>query len=170
MAAEVTVDLREIDAVKKILARAALDPDERGRLLQSVGLLAEKQTRGRFDTRRDPDGNPWKALSQRTAEYYVSKGMGHRSILIGTGMLQGSITREVGGGGRSVLVGATMEYAATHQFGATVRPRTAKAPAVPGFGMLRKATIPARPYLGVSREDAEDIAALAAAFAAGRIQ
>ena len=170
MAAAVSVDLREIDAVKKILANAALDAEDRGRLLQSVGVEMETQTRVRFDTQRSPEGDTWKALAQRTAEYYIGAGMGHRSILVGTGMLRDSVTSEVESGAWSALVGATMEYAATHQFGATIRPKTAKALAVPGYGMLRKVTIPARPYLGVSQDDAREIASLASAFIAGRIQ
>jgi phage gpG-like protein len=103
-------------------------------------------------------------------DHYTETGQGHRSILVGSGTLRDSVTREVEGDAWSVLVGATMEYAAVHQFGATIRPRTARALAVPGIGMLRKATIPARPYLGVSREDAGEIASLATAFLAGRIQ
>jgi len=169
-AASVSFELREIDAARKLLEEAELDAGDRGRLLQSVGVEMETQTRERFDTRRSPEGDSWKALAQRTAEYYMDAGLGHRSILVGTGMLRDSVTSEVESGAWSALVGATMEYAATHRFGATVRPRTAKALAVPGYGMLRKATIPVRPYLGVSRENAKEIASIASAFMAGRIQ
>jgi len=169
-AASVSFELREIDAVKNLLADAALDSDERGRLLRSIGVEMESQTRERFDTRRSPEGDSWKALAQKTAEYYMDAGMGHRSILVGTGMLRDSVTSEVESGAWSALVGATMEYAATHQFGATIRPRAAKALAVPGHGMLRKATIPARPYLGVSQNDAVEIASIATAFVSGRIR
>jgi phage virion morphogenesis protein len=169
--ASVSFDLKEVGAVKKLLAKAALDSAARSRLLQSIGVEMEDQTRERFDTQKSPDGNPWKALAQKTMDYYVSRGLaGSRSILVGEGMLRDSMTSEVQGGAWSALVGATMEYAAVHQFGAEIKPKSAKALFVPGYGMLQKATIPARPYLGVSPEDAKAIEAAVAAFLAGNIQ
>jgi len=67
-------------------------------------------------------------------------------------------------------VGATMEYAATHQFGAEITPKSAKALFVPGYGMLKKVKIPARPYLGVSSDDAKAIEAAVAVFLGGIIK
>jgi phage virion morphogenesis protein len=84
-------------------------------------------------------------------------------------MLRLSLTNEVQDGAWSTLVGATMEYAAIHQWGGEIRPRTAKALFVPGYGRLKKVTIPARPYLGVSPDDADVIEAAVAAFLAGRL-
>jgi len=164
MAAQVSFDLREVEAVRQMLADAALDSGGRQRLLASIGAEMEAQTKKRFDAQRSPDGDSWKALAQKTQDYYASKGKGHRSLLVGEGLLRDSITSSVQEGASSVLVGATMEYAAVHQFGATITPKTAKALAVPGYGMLRKVAIPARPYLGVSQNDASAIASLAAAF------
>jgi len=164
MAAQVSFDLREVEAVRKMLADAALDSNDRQQLLTSIGVEMEAQTKERFNTQRSPDGDSWKALAQKTQAYYASKGKGHRSLLVGEGTLRDSITSNVQEGAWSVLVGATMEYAAVHQFGATITPKTAKALAVPGYGMLRKVVIPARPYLGVSQNDAGVIASLAAAF------
>jgi phage gpG-like protein/phage gp36-like protein len=115
-----------------------------------------------------PDGNPWKALVQKTRDYYAGKGLlGSRSILVGEGMLRDSLTSEVQGGAWSVLVGAAMEYAAVHQFGAEIKPKSAKALFAPGYGMLKKATIPPRPYLGVSAEDTKAIENAVAVFLEG---
>jgi len=164
MAAQVSFDLKEVDAVRKMLAEAALDSNDRQRLLGSIGVEMESQTKERFGTQRSPDGESWKALAQKTQDYYMSKGKGHRSLLVGEGLLRDSITSEVQEGASSVLVGATMEYAAVHQFGATITPKTAKALAVPGYGMLRKVVIPARPYLGVSQNDAAVIASAVSEF------
>jgi phage virion morphogenesis protein len=169
-AASVSFDLKEVDAVKKLLAKAALDSAARGKLLQSIGAEMEAQTQERFDAQKSPDGDSWKALAQKTTAYYASKGWAARSILVGEGILRNSITSEVQGGALSVLVGATMEYAAVHQFGAEIKPKSAKALFVPGYGMLQQATIPARPYLGVSADDAKAIEAAAAAFLAGNLQ
>jgi phage virion morphogenesis protein len=168
-AASISFDLKEIDAVKKLLAHAALDSAARGRLLQSIGVETEAQTQERFDTQKSPDGNSWKALAQKTLVYYASKGLAARSILVGEGTLRDSITGEVQGGSWAVLVGATMEYAAVHQFGAEIKPKSAKALFVPGYGTLQKVNIPARPYLGVSAEDTKAIESAVAKFLAENI-
>jgi phage virion morphogenesis protein len=169
--ASVSFDLKEVDAVKKLLASASLSAAGRESLLKGIALEIEEQTKQRFDTQKSPDGDSWKALAQKTKDYYASKGLlGARSILVGEGLLQQSITSEVQGGAWSVLVGATREYAAVHQFGAEIRPKSAKALFVPGYGMLKKATIPARPYLGVSPNDIKAIEAAVAVFLEGIIK
>jgi phage gpG-like protein len=89
---------------------------------------------------------------------------------VGEGTLRDSITSEVKGGAWSVLVGATMEYAAVLQFGAEIKPKSAKALFVPGYGMLQKVTIPARPYLGVSQDDTKAIEAVVEIFLEGNIK
>jgi phage gpG-like protein len=40
---------------------------------------------------------------------------------------------------------------------AEIKPKSAKALFVPGYGMLQRVTIPARPYLGVSQDDTKAI-------------
>jgi phage virion morphogenesis protein len=168
--ASVSFDLKEIDVVKKMLANASLNSADRTRLLQSIGVEMETQTQERFDTQKSPDGDSWKALAQKTKDYYNSRGLAARSILVGEGTLRDSITSEVQGGAWSVLVGAAMEYAAVHQFGAQIVPKSAKALFVPGYGMLKKVNIPARPYLGVSSDDAKAIEAAVAVFLGGIIK
>jgi phage virion morphogenesis protein len=168
-AASIGFDLKEIDAVKKLLARASLDGAARTRLLQSIGVEMETQTQERFDTQKSPDGDSWKALAQKTAAYYASKGWTARSILVGEGTLRDSITSEVQGGAWSTLVGVTMEYAAIHQWGGEIRPKSARALFVPGYGRLKKVTIPARPYLGVSQDDAKIIEAAVMTFLEGNL-
>jgi len=168
-AAEVSLDLREVDRVKEMLAKAALGSQERGQLMRAVGAQAEEQTGNRFDAQRSPEGDSWKALARLTRNYYDEEGIGRGTLLNVSGNLRRSVTHEVEGGAWSALVGATMEYAAVHQFGATITPRRAKALAVPGYGTLRKATIPARPYLGVSQADAAEIAELASGFLSRRV-
>jgi phage virion morphogenesis protein len=168
-AASIGFDLKEIDAVKKLPAQVSLDSADRGRLLQSIGAEMEAQTQERFDTQKSPDGDSWKALAQKTLVYYASKGWTARSILVGEGTLRDSITSEVQGGAWSTLVGTTMEYAAIHQWGGEIKPKSAPALFVPGYGMLQKVTIPARPYLGVSEDDAKVIEAAVATFLAGSL-
>jgi phage gpG-like protein len=66
------------------------------------------------------------------------------------------------------LVGATRIYAAIHQWGGEIVPKKAPHLFVPGYGRLKKVNIPARPYLGVSHQDAADIALKAQRFIAMR--
>ena len=150
--ASVSFDLKEIDAVKKMLAKASLNSADRGRLLQSIGTEMVEQTHDRFELQESPEGDTWKDLAQKTKDYYARQGLAARKILIGEGMLRQSLTSEVQGGAWSVLVGAAKEYAAVHQFG------------------YQKKNIPARPYLGVSSDDAKAIEAAVATFLEGIIK
>jgi phage virion morphogenesis protein len=152
-AASVSFDLGEIEGVKKLLTGAALDGADRGRLLQSIGLEMEERTKERFDTKKSPDGDTWKAIAEKTRRYYESKTEFSKAEppLVLEGMLRLSLTSEVQGGAWSVLVGAAKEYAAVHQWG------------------WPKKNIPARPYLGVSPDDAKVIEAAVAAFLARTI-
>jgi phage gpG-like protein len=74
-----------------------------------------------------------------------------------TGELSRSIRYQVTGGGAGVEIGTNRMYAATHQFGATIRPKTKKALAIPvgedDLRLVKKVTIPARPFLGLSAQD-----------------
>jgi len=149
-AASISFDLREIDEVRKMLAAAALDTSDRQRLLQSIGVEMETQTKERFQTQKSPDGDSWKALAEKTKAYYARKRKSTHSILNFEGGLLDSLTHDVQDGAMSVLVGSNKVYAATHQFG--------------------RGKIPERPYLGVSPSDAKEIAAIATAYLAGGLR
>ena len=60
-----------------------------------------------------------------------------------------------------VAVGSNKKYAAAHPFGASFRrPKKAKALAIPtvaGVIFAKKATLPARPFLGLSADDGGDL-------------
>jgi phage virion morphogenesis protein len=168
--AVVSFDLKEVSAVREMLAQAALGTADRDRLLRGIGVEMEEQTKERFDTKKSPDGDTWKALAKKTRTYYASQGWTARSELVGEGTLRDSIISEVKDSGWAVLVGATMEYAAVHQFGHEMVPKSAKYLYAPGYGYLKKARIPTRPYLGVSPDDERAIEAAAAAFLGGMMQ
>jgi phage virion morphogenesis protein len=166
--AAVELDLKEIEGLARILNGAKLDSDDRAQLLHDLGVEMVSQTIERFDTQKDPEGNKWKELAQKTRDYYTQNGLGGGSLLVQGGGLRDSVTSEVQGGAWSVLAGATMVYAAIHQWGGEIVPKTAAALFVPGYGKLKKVNIPARPYLGVSAQDAADIALKAQQFEARR--
>ena len=148
--AQIDVGIEEVGAVKKMLARAPLSNADRERLLQDVGQIVEEQSKERFETQQSPAGDTWKDLAEKTQAYYLRRGWTGRSLLVGEGLLRDSMTHDIKDGALAVLVGATMVYAAVHQFG------------------FAKKKIPARPYLGISQDDARAVENAAAAFL-GRI-
>ena len=112
------------------------------------GHLAD-ETRERFETGRGPDGVPWKP-SRRVQE------QGGKT-LVDTGDLLASIREDWGpdyaAAGPEASGGAAV-YAAIHQFGGTIVPRTAGALSF-GGRIVSRVVIPARPYLGFTEADAD---------------
>lgn len=144
----------EIDdaTVKAGLGRlAALGQDLRP-ILQAIGARLVANTLARFEQGRDPFGLPWK--TSRRAERQ------HGQTLIDSGRLRTSITFRLPSP-TSLEVGTNVKYAATHQFGATIRARTKKGLRfkIPGVGWrtAREVTIPPRPFLGFGPDDFDDV-------------
>ncbi|MDR3173177.1 MAG: phage virion morphogenesis protein [Treponema sp.] len=166
--AAIELGLQEVEALARVLNGVKLGSGDRAQLLHDIGVEMVRQTRERFDSQEDSEGNKWKDLAQKTKDYYNRHDLGGGSLLVQSGGLRDSTESQVPDSW-SVLSGATKVYAAIHQWGGEIRPKGAKALFVPGYGRLKKVTIPARPYLGISGQDASDIAAIAQRFAAGRL-
>jgi phage virion morphogenesis protein len=130
------------------------------RLTRAVAEGVASRTIRRFDEQKGPDGRPWPPLSPATLMGEVGpkdrlKGGGFsaraqrrmalRKALIRTGRLRNSIAWKVMGS--RVYVGTNVAYARIHQFGGRA-------------GRGRKVRIPARPFLGFSEEDLEEVEAL----------
>lgn len=130
-------------------------------VLDEIGQTLVTSVNMRFARGTGPDGEAWAPLTT-----------GETPILVKSGRLRDSITHAVTGD--SVTVGTNLLYAATHQFGATIKPKNAKALAftVGGkFVMAKTVQIPARPFLGISDQDVDLVEGviddrLAAAFGA----
>lgn len=121
-----------------------------------AGGIFENSTRTRFEMERGPGGIPW-STSWRARE------TGGKTLQ-DKGNLRGSIRSNVGDNfvetgpdGRS----ESSKHAATHQWGATIRPVKAKALMFTGpDGRLHAAqsvTIPARPFMGIDDDDVADL-------------
>lgn len=127
-------------------------------LMDMVGAQIEDAVAGRFEEGRGPDGSPWKPSLGAAVE--------GRPTLVASARLRDSVTREVGPG--HVDVGTNVIYAAIHQFGGEIRPRSAPALAFRladgRFVRAGKVTIPARPYLGFGPEDETAIARISERF------
>jgi phage virion morphogenesis protein len=123
-------------------------------VLLKIGELLQESTEDRLNSGKnvDPTGKPWVTLQPW---YQEQKKRNQGKILSLNGHLADSINHDVING-NTVIVGTNKEYAAIHQFGGVIRPKTAKALNVGGRA-VKKVTIPARPFLGVSNQDKENI-------------
>lgn len=135
-------DLSSVSRLQERIAR--LGNVDRQDLLEQLAGVAESQTRRRIsDEQETPDGEPWQAWSAN----YAATRHGGQALLQGDGNLVDSITSEIEGD--EALIGSNLVYAAIHQFGGT--PDMAPGPA----------GIPARAYLGFSRDNLNEIEAVA---------
>lgn len=170
---EVTFDdsqiLGALDRIEEALAPGS-------GLLRIIGAYGRDSTVRRMEAQTAPDGSPWAGLS----EAYAAIKLGGYDILYLHGDLRNSQTFQEGAS--EVSWGSPMIYAAVHQFGATIVPKNARALSfVLGdtfqaghsgamgktqafLVQVQSVTIPARPYLGLSAEDREEIPLLAEEF------
>jgi len=117
-------------------------------LLDGVGALVASQTQERIASeKRGADGVAWPAWSERTA----ARRHAGQSLLVREGHLRDSIHHVVAG--NEVRVGSDMIYAAIHQFGGRA-------------GRGHAVEIPARPYLGLSDDNRDEVRAVVEAFIA----
>lgn len=128
------LDVRGVPAVTGMLGR--LSRLDMGELAFNIGALLESSTQRRIaDEKTAPDGTPWEPWS----EDYAATRSGRHSLLVYEGDLRDSIQNV--STADEAIVGTNLVYGAIHQFG----------------GEEVGKSIPARPYLGLSDRDREDI-------------
>jgi len=112
MGAAVEVNLSEVKGLAQKITSFMLSGGDTDKLLSSLGMVVEEQTKERFDTERDPKGDPWRELNEKykTRKGFVSSG----GILTREGLLKMSIEHQISGSD-SVIIGSPMEYADYHQ-------------------------------------------------------
>lgn len=147
----ISVDDKEVSQALHALKEKVIDLRP---VLVTIGHRLEDSTKDRLDSGHnvDPTGKPWVTLQPW---YQEQKKAYKNHILSLTGRLSDSINSDVVDG-HTVIVGTNVPYAAIHQFGGVIRPKTANALNVGGRA-VKKVTIPARPFLGVSNQDKENI-------------
>lgn len=123
-------------------------------LFQDFGEYLVKSTTDRFPTGRAPDGSVWAQKSPVTLAAYGARKtnrMDTRPLFGPSGALSSSINYEAFGD--RVEWGSPMIYAAVQQFGAAKGAfgRTSR------NGPIPWGNIPARPFLGISAEDEEQL-------------
>lgn len=136
------------------LEEAAVDLREP---MEEIGSAMVSSTTQRFKDSKAPDGTPWATLAESTmlarmgsrirkkrggTKLRAIRRLASMKILVDRGHLRQSLTHRVGS--RSVEWGSKLIYAAIHQLGGKA-------------GRGRRVTIPARPYLGLSRGDKREI-------------
>ena len=118
--------------------------DSKKALMASVGEALVSSTIKRFDAEESPDGQKWQPSKRAAAE--------SGKTLTDTARLRKSI--DYAATASKVMVGSNVVYARIHQMGGKA-------------GKGHKLTVPARPYLGVSKEGMEEVKAILAEFLAG---
>lgn len=124
-------------------------------LNNAIAEALRSNTEERFEKQQSPEGTPWKRSIRAAA--------GGGQTLVKTAGLKNSVHARASEAGAEV--GTNLKYAATHQFGASGRTIRAKNKPFLSFQMdgrwIRKkqvtVNIPARPFLGISDEDRQDI-------------
>ena len=126
-------DPRVIAYLEQLAAAGFLDKA----VFSAIGEALKISTTDRFKNQTAPDGTPWEPLSPRYAAW-KRKIKGANKILKLRGYLRDTLRYQATD--VSVAIGSNRVYSTIHQFGGQA-------------GRGHKATIPARPYLGVSDDD-----------------
>lgn len=143
----------------RVLREAPRKLADKKNLLDAIGNMLVSSTMKRFQDEEGPDGTKWEP-SGRTWEAGLArkgrkatekqKAVKNRAetgkfgkTLQDTGRLRSSVTFEPRTTKNEVYVGSNVIYARIHQLGGKA-------------GRGKKVTIPARPYLGISKEDQEE--------------
>jgi phage gpG-like protein len=144
LAVSFTINLTKLGFTDADAALGRLDPIQGEKLLTGLGRLIREQTVERIlGGGPSPDGAGWRDTIEM-----------RNPILNRSGALARSIDYRASAD--SLVVGSSLIYAAIHQFGGVIRPKTASALAFMLGGRLvrtGKVTMPARPYLGLSAEN-----------------
>lgn len=112
--------------------------------LADIGEHLLESTQQRFVQMQSPDGEAWQSLSELT----LSRKNRTDRILTESGTLADTLNYQLNG--NSLLFGSNEEYAAMHQFGGKTSPQS----------MIPNKEIPARPFLGFSADDQNEILAI----------
>lgn len=147
---ETRIDATEAAAAFGALLRVMRDTT----LLRAVGVGLVEATQSRFERGVDPEGNAWAPLNPGYAAGKRGPGILRESGM--RGGLMSSITFATSSD--AVEVGTNRVYAAIHQFGGEIKPKSGdrlvfSIAAAPVFA--RSVTIPARPFLGFGPAEVE---------------
>lgn len=132
----------------------------------SEALLQSTQERAAKEVA--PDGTPWTPLAESTKLQKARQSLSINKILHGeSGNLFGTLFPFAGALEAGVSTGpGSSQYAAAHQFGSQFGGSLPRAPRLPAgsrgklgaiTSVSKRRQIPARPYLGISRDDQAEV-------------
>lgn len=162
--ARIVVDDQAVVEAMARLGRAAARPEA---ALKNIALHLLQATVERVRQERAPDGSSWAPLHPEYKRV-EKRGPGMLREMGTAGGMIASLSWELRGGS-SVEVGTNRVYARIHQLGGEILPKRADHLVFRLGGRTVKAgkvTIPARPWLGISAGDREEIAAIVEHFIA----
>ena len=140
------------EKITQWLNRVLKETKDSTELLHEIGSILESNTKERINSGIGVDDKPW----QKSWRARVQGG----TTLRDTSRLYNSIKYQVIGGKR-VVVGTNVMYAALMHFGGTIKPKSGKflrfKTPTGGWIRVKSVTIKPRPYLGVSVDDSQDI-------------
>lgn len=154
-----------IGAAQKYLERLARKVGTVEPALKGIGESLLISTENRFDTQTGPDGQKWKDVKPSTR-----KRKKHSKVLTEQGHLRGDVHYQVSD--NQLLLGVGIAYGAIHQLGGEIKQEgvtlhlkgtgrntrfAKKGEGTRTKTVNRKIKMPARPYLGISRQDEADI-------------
>lgn len=163
----IDIDDREIRTALNRLLRATGDLTP---AMKNIGEYLVQATEERFNRQSDPDGQKWPEVAPATRARKK-----HPKVLTESHHLRGSIHPQADR--HSVTVGTNVPYGAIHQFGfegevsipaheRLIKVAFGKALKQPVRARIRPYTVrrnlPARPFLGLSEQDREEILAIIA--------
>jgi len=144
MSIGLSFNVQEVGTRRMVRALDRLAQANTDKLLDTTGQLIENQVRHRIKTeRRSPKGKKWAKLSDHYAKSKKRKRP-RGSLLVFDDELRDTMQHQTEQG--NVVVGSALPYAATHQYGDKRL----------GFGTTM-VTIPARPFLGLSAQNEDDV-------------
>lgn len=134
---ELSMDTTRAETALNFVA-GKLDSDGMHLLLSDIGEYLLGSTQDRAGREVSPDGTPWPVLSPRYAKRKEKKRPGAKMLVLDSHLLGDRLSWQVDD--ETLYVGTSAKYGAIQQFG--------------GRG------IPPRPWLGIDRQDEEEILAL----------
>lgn len=155
--AAITLEItdRGLDAVLASMEQLA-DPNDRFEMMDSIGRLVQEQTRHRIATQKTaPDGTPWAPNRRGSSILYASHRLAESIDYIST--LD------------QITVGSPLVYARIHQTGGTITAKNGKSLRFFAGGngqpiFVKSVTMPARPYLGLSADNIDEIESVVGDF------
>lgn len=112
-------------------------------VMEEIGGTLERNIQGRFETRTDPNGRPWKVWADSTRESYPFAGSpaaagidgpGNGKLLDRYGTMLDGLNYQANSD--SVRIGFAQPYSTYHEYGTTKMPRRGMLTADPNAGTL----------------------------------